>query len=68
MTCKDGHTLPVVKKMDKIKMVVLTDVLRLVSWLIQEIGLRYLNTHLCGLSGRLLCLSFSKVELFALTG
>ena len=68
MTCKDGHAPPVVKKMDKIKMVVLTDVLRLVSWLIQEIGLGFLNTHLCGLSDRLLCPSFSKVELFALTG
>ena len=68
MTCKDGQALPVVKKMDKIKMVVLTDVLRLVSRLIQEIGLRFLNTHPCGLSGRLLCLSFSKVELFALKG
>ena len=68
MTCKDGHALPVVKKMDKIKMVVLTGVLRLVLWLIQEICLEFLNTHLCGLSGRLLCLSFSKVELFALTG
>ena len=49
MTCKDGHALPVVKKMDKIKMVVLTDVLGLVLWLIQEIGPGFLNTHPCGL-------------------
>ena len=39
-----------------------------VLWLIQEIGLRFLNTHLCGLSGSLLCPSFSKAELFALPG
>ena len=57
-----------VKKMDKIKMVVLTDVLRLVSWLINEIGLGFPNADPCGLCGRLLCPSFSKVELFTLPG
>ena len=52
--------------MDKIKTVVLTEVLSLVSWLIQEIGPRSLHTHLCGKSTRSLCPSFSKVELFVL--
>ena len=47
-------------------MVVLTDVLRLVSWLIQEIGLGFPNADPGGLCGRLLCPSFSKVELFTL--
>ena len=49
-------------------MVVLTDVLRLVSWLIQEIGLGSPNTDLGGLCGGLLCPSFPKVELFTLLG
>ena len=66
MTCRVGHILPVVNKMDKIKMVVLTDVLRLVSWLIREIGLGFPNGNPCGLCGRVLCPSFSKVELFML--
>ena len=57
-----------VKKMDKIKMVVLTDVLRLVSWLIREIGLGCPNADLCGVCGRLLCPSSPKVELFTLPG
>ena len=38
--------------MDKIKMVVLTDVLRLVSWLTQEIGLGFPNADLGGSCGR----------------
>ena len=49
-------------------MVVLTDVWRLLSWLTQEIGLGFPNADLGGLCGRLLCLSFSEVELFTLTG
>ena len=49
-------------------MVVLTDVLRLVSWLTQEIGLGFPNANLGELCGRLLCLSFSKVELLTLPG
>ena len=49
-------------------MVVLTDVLRLVSWLIREIGPGFPGAGLGGLCGRLLCLSFSKLEPFALTG
>ena len=49
-------------------MVVLTDVLRLVSWLIQEIGPGFPEAGLGGLCGRLLCPSFSKLESFALTG
>ena len=48
-------------------MVVLTDVSRLVSWLIREIGPRFPEASLGGLCGRLLCLSFSKLESFALT-
>ena len=43
VTGRAGHALPVVRKMDKIKMLVLTYELRQVSWLIQEIGLRCLH-------------------------
>ena len=49
-------------------MVFLTDVLRLVSWLIREIGLGSPDADPGGLCGRLLCPSFSKVELFMLPG
>ena len=42
MTGRAGHALPVVRKVGKIKMVVLTYELRQVSWLIQELGLRCL--------------------------
>ena len=66
VTCRVGHALPVEKKMDKIKMVVLTGVWRPVSWLIQEIGPRSLRTHPQGLSTKLLCPSFSMLELFVL--
>ena len=54
------------KKMDKIKMVVLTGVLRLVSWLIQEIGTGSLHTHPYGLSTKLFHPSFSMLELSVL--